>query len=121
EGSLTGKKTLRVGRCILAEKAKRNRTDWKPSRPLMRRLEVEKVIRARHGGMIPDPEDTDDRATCLSYARAAALSLSGQDMHAWAAKFMPWAYHGEIQPFIAEAAKRRHMISADGVAGMIMV
>lgn len=118
---MTGKATLKVGRCIIAEKPKRYRTDWKPSRMLMRIREVEKVIRARHGSVVPDPEDTDDRSTCLAYARAAALALSGQDMHEWAAKWTPWARPGEIQPFIAEAAKRRHMMSADGAAGMIMV
>lgn len=115
------KSALKIGGCILAEKPKRYRTDSKPYRPLMRRIEIEKLIRARHGAMVPDPEDTDDRATCLAYARAAALSLSGQDMHAWAARWMPWADRDEIQPFIAEAAKRRHMMSADGVAGMLMV
>lgn len=100
---------------------KQRRIDWQPSKPLMRRVEVENIIRARHGTYIPDPEDTDDRGTCLAYIRAAALSLSEQDMFAWARRWAPWARPDEIQSFVDEASKRRHMMSADGVAGMLGV
>jgi hypothetical protein len=119
--SSTSKVTLKIGNCILAEKPRRYRTDWKPSRPHMRRAEVEKVIRARHGGMIPDPGDTDDRDTCLGYIRAAAFSLSLQDMPNWCSKWAPWATAAEVGAIAAQAVKRRRMMNADGVAGLLTV
>jgi hypothetical protein len=88
---------------------------------MMRRAEVEKVIRARHGGMIPDPEDTDDREICLGYIKAAAFSLSGQDMPNWCLKWAPWAREAEIRDIVSQASRRRRMMTADGVAGLILV
>ncbi|WP_404861841.1 hypothetical protein [Georhizobium sp. MAB10] len=119
--SSTSKATLKIGNCILAEKPKRYRADWKPSRPHMRRAEVEKVIRSRHGGMIPDPGDTDDRDTCLAYIRAAAFSLAVPDMPNWCSKWAPWVTPAEVGAIVAQAFKRRRMMNADGVAGLLTV
>jgi hypothetical protein len=69
--------------------------------------------------MIPDPEDTDDRETCLDYIKAAALSLSDQDMTSWCAKWAPWARDHEIAVVVALASTRRRMMTADGAAGLI--
>lgn len=64
---------------------------------------------------------TDDREFCLAYLRAAAFTKSGQDIRAWARKWMPWLPVEEIEPIMAEAAKRRRMMRADGVAGLLRV
>lgn len=103
-------------------RTKTHRKDWKPSRQLMRLREVEKVIRSRHGGKIPDPLDTDDREFCLNYILAAALSkVEEQCMTSWCAKWAPWASTAEIVNAEIQAAKRKMMITADGVAGLLMI
>ncbi|WP_156941317.1 hypothetical protein [Mesorhizobium sp. LNJC405B00] len=113
-----------LGNVIMKEKPARKRarrTDWSFSPETLRMREVEKVIRARHHGPIPDPEDTDDRGTCIAYIRAAAMSLSGQDMNAWASIWAPWAGAEIVHPIIAETSSRRLMMRADGVAGLLGV
>lgn len=115
------KSLLKIGNCILAEKPKRYRKDWRPSLELMRLREIEKLIRARHGSIVPDPEDTDDRETCLSYVRAAALSLAAQDIAVWCRRWAPWVRNDELTGIVAQARKRRRMMTADGVAGLLLV
>lgn len=100
---------------------KRGRGNWRPSREMMRLREIEKVIRVRHGRHVPDPGNTDDRDTCVAYIRAAAFSLAGQGLEAWCARWAPWATSADITPIIADAAKRRRMMNANGVAGLIGV
>ncbi|OWK18301.1 hypothetical protein AJ88_03715 [Mesorhizobium amorphae CCBAU 01583] len=115
-----GSESLMLGKAILKEKPARKTA--KPfSLELARMREVEKVIRDRHGGMIPDPENTDDRETCLDYLRAAAFSLSGQDMATWCRKWAPWAQVAEIADIVGQADRRRRMMTADGVAGLLRV
>jgi hypothetical protein len=115
------KATLRVGRCILAEKPRRYRKDAAFSKEMARLREIEKLIRERHGQFVPDPGDTDDRDTCLGYIRAAAFSKSGQDMEGWCRRWAPWMRASEILIVEAEAGKRRRMMKADGVAGLLHV
>lgn len=119
-----GSEQMMFGTVIWREKPVRkraHRTGWKFSKELLRLRDIEKVILSRHGKMIPDPEDTDDRETCLAYVKAAALALSGQDIAGWCAKWAPWASKHEISRFVAMASSRRQMMTADGVAGLLMV
>lgn len=109
------KKALKIGGCIIAERQSRRRVDWKPSLELMRLREVEAVIRARHGSQIPDTDDGD------IYVRAAAFAKSEQDMTAWCAKWAPWMQPADIADIVAEACRRRRMMRADGVAGLLLV
>ncbi|SDA40230.1 hypothetical protein [Mesorhizobium qingshengii] len=96
-------------------RVKRNRSSWKASPALMRLREIEKVIKARHGSVLPETDDAD------LYIRAAAFSCTGQDMRQWCARWAPWASPDLIKLIATAAAKRRHMMSANGVAGMLMV
>lgn len=117
-----GSEQIMFGKVIVAEKPVRkraHRTGWKPSRELLRLREIEKVIKYRHGSMIPDPEDTDDRETCLDYIKAAALSLSDQDMADWCRKWAPWVKDHELAAITSIASTRRRMMTADGAAGLI--
>lgn len=100
---------------------RRQRFGWKPSPALIRLREIEKLIKHRFGGMVPDPEGTDDRETALDFVRAAAFSVTGQDMVPWCRVFAPWATEADLVPIIAEAAKRTRMMRADGVAGLLHV
>ena len=115
------KAVKKIGNCILAEKPKRFRSDWKPSLEMMRLREIEKLIRARHGLVVPDPEDTDDRDTCLAYVKAAAFSFPAQDLTSWCRRWAPWVRGDELMGIEAQARKRRRMMTADGVAGLLSV
>lgn len=98
---------------------KSRRVDWKPSPEMMRLREIEKLIRHRHDGMVPDPEDTDDRGTCLAYVTAAAFSCAGQAVEGWCRRWAPWISESELVEIKARAGKRRRMITADGAAAML--
>lgn len=106
---------IMIGGCILSEKQERRRSDWKPSLELMRMREIEAIITSRHGSVLPETDDAD------LYIEAAAFSLSGQDMPSWCRKWAPWAGPEIIDPIVAKASKRRRMMRADGVAGLLMV
>ncbi|RAZ90150.1 hypothetical protein DPM33_15085 [Mesorhizobium hawassense] len=113
-----GSEQVMLGKVILKEKPVRKRArrvEWKASPALMRLREVEKLIKARHGGMVPETDDAD------VYIRAAAFSCTGQDMRAWCKRWAPWAPADLVTRISAAAAKRRHMMSANGVAGLLMV
>lgn len=119
-----GSERVMLGEVILKEKPARKRAkrhEWKFSCEMLRLREVEQVISNRHGGMIPDPEDTDDRETCLAYIKAAAFSLTNQCMFNWCLKWAPWARDDEIAIIISAAKRRRRMMTANGVAGLIHV
>ena len=119
-----GSERITFGEVIWREKPARNRArrhEWKFSFELLRLREIETVVRSRHGSAVPDPEDTDDRETCLAYIKAAAFALSGQCIVSWAAKWAPWAREDEVNSCIALAAARRRAMKADGVAGLLMV
>lgn len=119
-----GSARMMVGNAVLAEKPSRQarrRTESRFSIELLRLREIEAIISSRHGGPVPDPEDTDDRDTCLAYIRAAAMTVSGQDMAAWCRVWAPWVASSDLVPIVAEAARRSRMIRADGVAGLLHV
>jgi hypothetical protein len=119
-----GSERIMLGAVIMAEKparAKRRRKDWQFSIELLRMREIESLIRHRHGRCVPDPEDTDDRDTCLAYVRAAALALTGQDMVAWCRLWTPWVREADLLPILKDTATRRRMMRADGAAGLLNV
>lgn len=93
----------------------KRRSDWPFSLELLRLREIELVIKARHGSALPQTDDAD------IYIRAAALSLTAQDMHDWCRKWAPWASAQLVTSIIAEVLGRRRMPSADGIAGMLVV
>lgn len=100
---------------------RRQRFGWKSSPSLLRLREIERLINHRFRGPVPDPEDTDDRETALDYVRVAAFALTEQDIVSWCRVFALWATEADLVPIIAEAAKRRRMMRADGVAGLLHV
>lgn len=100
---------------------KHSRKGWQFSVEMLRLREIEALIRRRFDGPVPDPAGTDDRDTCLDFVRAAAFSLAGQDIASWCRVFAPWATDADLVPIIAEAAKRRRMMRADGIAGLLHV
>lgn len=106
---------ITLGRCILSEMAGKRRSDWKVSLELMRLREIEAIISHRHGSILPETDDGD------IYIEAAAFSLSDQDMVDWCKKWAPWAHDEIVGPIVEKAKKRRRMMRADGVAGLLKV
>lgn len=89
---------------------------------LLRMREIEALIVHRHGPTgIPDPAGTDDRETCLDYARAIAAALSGHDLHAWARRWCPWALDAEIEMIARSVGWRKYILGAKRCAEMLHV
>lgn len=119
-----GSEQVMLGKVIMKEKPARKRArrqDWQYSRELQRIREIEKLIRHRHGAMIPDPAGTDDVEMCLAYPRAIALTPRSQDVESWCRKWAPWIDPVTLHTLAALGVNRRWMIKADAVAKMLMV
>ncbi|MGA6113341.1 hypothetical protein [Agrobacterium radiobacter] len=119
-----GSERVMLGKVIWKEKPahkKAHRLDWQHSKEFQRLREIEKVIRHRHGGMIPDPVGTDDFDLCISYLRAVALTPRSQDVASWCSKWAPWIDPVTLQTLSALGLNRRWMIKADAVAKMLLV
>lgn len=108
-------------RRALLEAYRAERPDRHFSLPLLRLREIERVVVSRHGLIIPDPEDTDDRSWCLDYARGVVCSVTPQDPFQWARRWMPWAGQTEVDSIVAQEGWRERMIGADDLAAMLFV
>lgn len=106
-----------LGNCILATVDKAG--GWKFQIQIQRMREIEDVIEHRHGAIIPDPEDTDDRPTCLAYVEAAAFTASGQVMTDWCARWAPWISTEELDAIVDRCRGRRKMLRPDDIAKLI--
>lgn len=119
-----GSEQVLLGNVIMKEKPARKRArqqDWQYSRELQRIREIEKLIRSRHGSMIPDPAGTDDEDLCIAYPRAVALTPRTQDVVSWCRKWAPWIDPVTLHTLAALSVNRRWMIKADAVAKLLMV
>ena len=83
--------------------------------------EIEAVIRSRHGLIVPDPGQSDDRDTCLAYAIAVASALAGQKLRPWANRWMPWATTDELDDIGRSVSWQDYMLNADGAAHLLFV
>jgi len=110
---------FKIGNAVIAEMPKRSR--GKAPVWVLRLREIEKLIKNRHGGLIPEPEGCDDEDLCFAYLRAAAGSGSPQDLNAWAARWAPWASDADIAAISQEFAERDYMLSADQVGKLLFV
>lgn len=117
QGLSTGKTML--GRAVFHTVARR--TDRSFNIYTARTREIEAVITSRHGLIVPDPLGTDEIENCLDYARAVAASLSGQDLHQWAKRWMPWAGTAEVDDIARSVGWRTYMLGADQVARLLGV
>ncbi|MDE3811656.1 hypothetical protein I7I49_15375 [Sinorhizobium meliloti] len=108
-----------IGNCVLATVDKAG--SWKFQIQIQRMREIENVIEHRHGTIIPDPEDTDDRSTCLAYVEAAAYTASGQRMTDWCARWAPWISSDDLNAIVERCRTRKKMLRPDDVAKLISV
>lgn len=123
-----------AGMETLRKVQRRIQREWqKYDRPLtlsgLRLFEIERIIKARHGGIqIPDPTGTDDLQTCLAYLAAGITSVEPGFL-AWVQMVAPWAlgdsYKQDLQ-IIIDAAEQRKAdktgdFDADAVAKILNV
>ncbi len=116
---------LKIGRAILRETiaaAERTPSTKSRSRFFLRAFEIEAVIKARHGSIVPDVRDTDDMELVAGYLVAAAGS--GMEPLGFAGRFMPWLEAQSREMVTARrvfsrtqpTAKKPLFLSADDVA-----
>jgi hypothetical protein len=124
----TGK--AKLGRVILAEMTQRHEPEAKPSQDDMparlRVLEIEKVIRARHGAVVPDARGTDDLPSVLAYLTGAAGGRAHVD--SWARRWLPWLDDAavlqaarELSERLATGKRGPRILPADHVARLLHV
>lgn len=119
-----GSEQLMFGQVILKEKPawkKNHNRTWKFTLEHLRVYEIETVIRARHGSVIPDPTGTDDLETCLAYLEAVALTPDTHDLDQWSRKWAPWATPDMLTSIHDRTLGRRWMLKADDVANLLHV
>lgn len=95
---------LKIGRAILRETiaaAERAPSSKTRARFCLRTHEIEAVIKARHGSVVPDATGTDDMEMVAGYLLAAAGS--GMEPIGFRGRFMPWL---EIRSREMAAARR---------------
>lgn len=124
EGNRTGKR--KVGRCVLQTRAEGN---FRKSFSLnnLRLREIEQLIKARHGRIVPE---NDDDAYIV--AAAHALNPICREAHesldvaldGWCHRWMPWALPRAaelIRPALLQVQRRKHDLGADEVARLLAV
>ncbi len=123
----TGK--AKIGKCIVAETVQR--TDQAPTNPVdlitrLRVREVEAVIRARHGDVVPDARDTDDLEIVEGYVLAIAGSRG--EIEGWVRRWLPWfddtavleSAH-KLAAKLSAATRGPAVLKADAIARLIGV
>ncbi|EJC79212.1 hypothetical protein Rleg4DRAFT_0803 [Rhizobium leguminosarum bv. trifolii WSM2297] len=109
---------VKVGDCLLGYKAVRRRARggrWNHFRGRMR--EIEKLIRHRHGDIVPE---ADDALIYVEVIASLAFVEFGQEfvdvVLGWAARWLPWAGKADVEEIIYERTKVRFSpLSADAL------
>ncbi|RXT21160.1 hypothetical protein B5P46_23475 [Rhizobium leguminosarum] len=118
EGLARDVTAIKVGDCLLGYKAvqRRMRTGrWNHFRGRMR--EIEKLIRHRHGDIVPE---ADDALIYVEVIAGLALVEFKEEfvevVLGWAARWLPWAGKADIEEVIYERTKLRFSdLSADAL------
>lgn len=120
----------RMGDCIIGEMARRH----EPSANLssddllarLRVLEIEKLIRTRHGAIVPDARGTDDLPAALAYLTGAGGGRA--DVDTWARRWLPWLDDQavlqaarELAHKLANGKRGARILAADNVAMLLNV
>ncbi|ACI54940.1 conserved hypothetical protein [Rhizobium leguminosarum bv. trifolii WSM2304] len=115
---------VKVGDCLLGYKAVQHRARggrWNHFRGRMR--EIEKLIRHRHGDIVPE---ADDALIYVEVIASLALVEFGQEfvevVLGWAARWLPWAGKADVEEIIYERTKVRYSsLSADALGHALHV
>ena len=120
-----GSGRMKLGRCVFSERPK-NSAPF--SQGLGRLWELEKIIRARHNGAVPETDDAD------AYIRVAAFALNAHcrtvradfehALRGWCHRWAPWSLSraGDvIRPILNDLVGRKYDMKADEVARLLHV
>ncbi|QND14269.1 hypothetical protein HB775_10560 [Rhizobium leguminosarum bv. trifolii] len=118
EGLARAVAAIKIGDCLLGYKAVQRRiraSRWNHFRGRMR--EIEKLIRHRHGDIVPE---ADDALIYVEVMAGLALVEFKEEfvevVLGWAARWLPWAGKAEIEEVIYERTKLRFSdLSADAL------
>ncbi|NEK34099.1 hypothetical protein [Rhizobium leguminosarum] len=118
EGLARDVTAIKIGDCLLGYKAVQRRTRasrWNHFRGRMR--EIEKMIRHRHGDIVPE---ADDALIYVEVIAGLALVEFKEEfvevVLGWAARWLPWAGKADIEDVIYERTKVRFSdLSADAL------
>ncbi|MBX4906919.1 MULTISPECIES: hypothetical protein [Rhizobium] len=109
EGLARDVTAIKIGDCLLGYKAVQRRMRggrWNHFRGRMR--EIEKLIRHRHGDIVPE---ADDAFIYVEVIAGLAFVEFGEDfvevVLGWAARWLPWAEKAAIEVIIYERTKLR--------------
>lgn len=109
DGFVRDVSAVKVGDCLLGYKAVQRRARggrWNHFRGRMR--EIEKLIRHRHGDIVPE---ADDALIYVEVIAGLALVEFGQEfvevLLGWAARWLPWAGKADAEVIIYERTKVR--------------
>ncbi|NEJ71231.1 hypothetical protein GR197_11895 [Rhizobium phaseoli] len=109
---------IKVGDCLLGYKAVQRRARggrWNHFRGRMR--EIEKLIRYRHGDIVPEADDALIYVEVIASLALVEFKDAFVDVVlGWAARWLPWAGKADIEEVIYERTKVRYSsLSADAL------
>jgi hypothetical protein len=116
---------VRVGDAILGYRAlERKLAGGRFDHFLGRMREIEKLIRHRHGQIVPETDDADiyaDAIAALAYVKYGADEIEAV-MTAWCGRWMPWAAEKFVDEIIYERLRVQfRLVSADALGNMLRV
>lgn len=123
-GTRRERREVRIGQCLLGyETVRKFRRKSKWSHFRGRAAEIEKLIRHRHGQIIPE---TDDAFLYLEVISNLTFVEFGEDHArvalAWAARWLPWAAKAAVEEVIYERTKVRYRpLSTDALGHALHV
>lgn len=119
----------KMGKCVIAEMAERQDRESKTQAELLSHLrvkEIETLIRARHGVVVPDGRGTDDLDACNAYLMAVAGSRG--EIEGWASRWLPWLDDPQViekahklAAKLARGRKGATVLRADAIARLLTV
>ncbi|MBY5792790.1 hypothetical protein [Rhizobium leguminosarum] len=124
EGLARDVTAIKIGDCLLGYKAVRRRmraSRWNHFRGRMR--EIEKLIRHRHGEIVPEADDALIYVEVIAGLALVEFKEEFVDVVlGWSARWLPWAGKAEIEEIIYERTKVRFSdLSADALGHALHV
>ncbi|MBY5365896.1 hypothetical protein ACIPSK_03490 [Rhizobium sp. LARHSG275] len=118
EGLARNVAVIKIGNCLLGYKAVQRRmraSRWNHFRGRMR--EIEKLIRHRHGDIVPEADDALIYVEVIASLALVEFKEEFVDVVlGWAARWLPWAGKADMEEVIYERTKVRFSdLSADAL------
>ncbi|MEZ5781840.1 MAG: hypothetical protein R3D70_09445 [Rhizobiaceae bacterium] len=126
EGIATGQ--VRLGKVVTHDVSRRNEDGLPFSKHILRLREIERIIEARHGLMVPETDDGDLYIEAAAFAINAHCNARSGDLDTiltgWCNRWAPWALPRAgvvIRPILIKLRRRKHDLRADDAAKLLQV